>query len=271
MNSYRVNFLLQYHSKEYVGGQFRTSRIVGESDSLRKAAISVIKEALDDGANIWADEASEGAHIAVYLANNKVHDLKTGFESSGFGIKYALRPDGSLVVLEGYSPLGHDWTFKELHELAKCEYVKGDPKEIILGLPDGLGAGGVGVLDFISFLADVLSIGVASASVLRKISSNLKYHNIRKITKQWKENNIDSPRQIREFLEVKGTWTLSEVKRRLKLDDEFAIKLLASLGMEADGNLWKPGYSDTAIKNHKKWIQLEEKYEKELAESNRLS
>lgn len=264
MKTYSVDFLFEYHSTTYEPGQFQTARVVGENESLRDTAISVMREALKNGANLWTNEILEDVFIATYLVSDQVYDVKTGYEASGFGLKYALRPDGSIVVLEGYNPLGHDWTFRELHELADAAYIKGDPNKIILGLPIGLGAGGSGIPDMVSFMADVLSIGSFTLAGVRKITEGLKHTGIRRIAKRWKENNIDSPRQLREFLELKGAWRLAEVKKRLKLDDEFAMKLLTSLGMEIDGDLWKPGYSAKAIKKRKKWLELEKKYEERV-------
>ena len=86
----------------------------------------------------------------------------------------------------------------------------------------------------------------------------------RKIAEQWKEQGVKYPAKLREFIDVKAEWTLSEVKTRLKLNEEQAIKLLDALGLEPINNSWRITHTNNSINKRKHWIANENKYKKKL-------
>ena len=72
------------------------------------------------------------------------------------------------------------------------------------------------------------------------------------------------PAQLREFIDVKAEWTLSEVKTRLKLNEEQAIKLLDALGLEPINNSWRLTQTKNSINKRKRWIVNEKKSKEKL-------
>jgi hypothetical protein len=235
------------------------------SSSIRTESLQVIRQAQEEGLTDRRDRAEDDAAVSVYLTNEKVTDALSGYDESGFGIKYSLNKDGSLRVLHGYEPLHHDWSLAELEELTEAGYIKGNPYKILVVLPTGLGAAPQDLFDWLGFMANVFGIGTPSVAVLKDIIGLIRYRKIRKAAEIWTKNGIQYPSQIREFIDTKPGWKLTEVKRRLKLDDEYAIKLLTALGLEPKKDAWQLTHSKKSIANRKKWLSGEKKYIKKLS------
>ena len=261
--TYTIKFSFDYYSSEMIWGRYEAERQLKLSDSLRKAAISVMNEALENGADIWTSDIDNDSSISIYVASRKIKDTDTGYDHSGFGTKYALDADGGIVLLEDYAPLHHDWNLAQIQELLEHGYIEGVPHHIIIGLPEGLGAGPQDIFDWLGFFADTLQVVGSTVLVKKYIIIPLRDRNIRKITKKWTKNGIKYPSQLREFIDTKADWELYEVKKRLKIDDEYAIKLLTALGLEPQKNSWRLSHSKQSIKNRKKWLRNEKRYIKE--------
>lgn len=233
-------------------------------DSVRDLAIARLKstEEFRNG-SLWYEDINSETPVHISLLShreNHSHD-KNGHTS--FGIKYGLNSNGSIVILEMYAPLHYGWSFKEIKELTEEKYVKGDPTKIYVSLPVGLGAPGPDVFDFIGFMDSSLSLGLLGLHGLKRLTNILRYKKLRQIVKNWQtKNGIRYPSQLREFLSEKGEWKLSEVKLRLGLDEEYAIKLLSALGYEPVKNSWRLTQSDISVKKRKAWMRNEKKYRK---------
>ncbi len=234
-----------------------------ENDSIRELAISKIRSLKEYGeSRLGYKDIDSTIPLSVSLHPN--YSKSKGGHST-FGIKYGLNIDESIVVLEGYEPLHHDWTLSEIAQLVRSGYIKGDINHIYISIPMGLGAPGAEVFNFIGFLNDSLALSVIGWRALKSISSLWRYRELRKIIKQWqRKNGIRYPRQIREFLEEKGEWRLSEIKKRLSLNEEWALALLDGLGYEPVKNTWRLTQTKHSIKKRKSWMRNEKKYSKSL-------
>lgn len=236
---------------------------ISKNTSIRELAISKIRSIKEyKESRLGYEDIDSSVSLSISLHPNHLKD-KNGH--STFGIKYGLNTDGSIVILDNYEPLHHDWTLNEIEQLVRNDYVKGDAYFIYITIPIGLGAPGAEVFNLIGFLNDSLSLGVIGWRALKSISSLWRYRELRKIIKQWqRKNGIRYPRQIREFLEQKGEWRLSEVKKRLSLNEEWAIALLDGLGYEPVKNTWRLTQTKHSIKKRKSWMRNEKKYSKSL-------
>lgn len=258
----KVKITFDNYSSSSKRKYYVAERNLHSKSSIREESLVIIRQAQRENLTGYRDLAGDDVGIAIYLRSKNITDAATGFKESGFGIKYSLRPDGSLHVLSGYEPLNHDWTFAELQELVAEGYIEGDPCEILVVLPTGLGAPLQDIFDLLGFMANIYGLAQPASSLVLRIVRLVKDRKIRAVIKGWIANGIYYPLQIREFIDVKPGWKLTEVKRRLKLNDEYAIKLLMSLGYEPVDNIWRLTHTKNSINNRKKWIRNEKKYSK---------
>lgn len=270
MTKFRVDITYDSYSYDDKGipvrDKYEANRLVDGADSVRVVSMSVISEAMSKGVKVppWVEHKEHDIPISVYIASDAVHDTESGFTDSGFGIKYTIRQDGSVVILDGYSPLYYDWTFNTLDELVAEGYIKGDSRHIIIGTPGELGGGDLGIFDWVGFIASLEVFARFSVAGVRQVRQNAQLRNVRKIAEDWQTRGIEYPRHLREFIDTKGVWELAEVKKRLKLNDQYAIKLLTALGYEPVDDLWKMTHSTGSIKKRKAWMRNERKYMKVL-------
>ncbi|MCA9323820.1 hypothetical protein KC992_01830 [Candidatus Saccharibacteria bacterium] len=261
IKTHSITFIFEYFSECYKQGKYISRRHLTPNDSIREAAISVMREAIKNGADVWTKDINNESSISIYLVNDEINNAGSGYRNSGFGIKYDLNNSGGIIILDGYGPLQHDWAYSRIIELVELGYIKGDTTKIIVGLPEGLGAGEE-IYDFIGFLADVITVVGPSLAVVKYSKRKLNHRRIRRIVKKWAKNNIRYPHQIREFIDTKAEWSVGEVKKRLKLNEEYAIKLLSALGYEPVGNSWRLTQSKSSIRIRKNWMRNEKKYQK---------
>lgn len=264
-----VVFVFGNQSNEKRDELFYVHKSIGKKTSIRKMSIEAANEAIKQGGvEYWKDKVVNSDAIALYLSSPGIKNASDAWKKSGFGIKYALNKDGSIQILSGYTPLHCDWTLDDIEEMVRYQYLEWDGSTIIVELPVGLGAGPQDLFDWLGFVANMLQILGATTLGERSIKTYIKYkvrdRKIKKITHQWVRNNIQYPEQIRSFIDVKAGWELSEIKKRLKLDDEFAIQLLNSLGYEPKGDIWRLTHSKKSIANRKRWLRGEKKYRREL-------
>lgn len=243
------------------GEIYKTTKSLKGTSSIRAASLEVINEAINQNkGGYWVKDIDRPDNISVYVSSDQVTDASSGYNISGFGIKYGLDSDGSVRILEDYTPLKNDWTLSEIKEMISSGYIRGDYRTIIVAAPVGLGADFNDIFDWVGFLADTIEIIGVSYSITRYISVFVQNWRIRNIIRKWKSNGIQCPRQVREFIDTKGDWALKEVKKRLALDEEQAIKLLDSLGLEPKGNVWRLTHSKGSIANRKRWLRNEKRY-----------
>lgn len=266
----RITFLFDNISNGSKREFYETARELQSSDSIRDTAISVINEAAEQGVTIYDDGVHDKAEaISIYISSLSIKDASTGWEESGFGIKYSLGENGAIKILNGYEPLRHDWTLSELEEIIAAGYIKGDTSKLIIARPIGLGADPQDFFDWLGFFANTLqlaSVAVSAPSILYRIVSLSRNRHYRKISRQWQKNGIHYPGSLREFIDTKAEWSLGEVKKRLRLNEEYAIKLLSSLGLEPVNDTWRITHSKQSIANRKRWMRNEKKYKKRAGE-----
>lgn len=142
-------------------------------------------------------------------------------------------------------------------------YINGNSSEIIYSIPGGMGAAGPSQwLELAEQIGAVIGLGKiaydGAVGTKRLIKDKLLDREIQKIAKYWQKNNgVHHISQLRYFISLKGSWKLSEIEKQLHLSEEFAIKLLIALGLECEGEVWIPSYSDEAIQRRKKWEETE--------------
>ncbi len=250
----------------WIWDKYKATRWVASDDSVRRTMISVIREAITAGVKVhnWVEQAGDDLPLSIYFVSDTVNDAQSGYEKSGFGIKYSLNEDGSIVVLDGYAPLHYDWTFGILDKLASEGHVKGDSRRLIVGTPSELGGGELGVFEWFGFLASLDTLVRLSRAGMQNIREGVQLRDVRRVAEDWQKRGIEYPHHLREFIDTKGVWDLVVLKRRLRLDDEYAILLLSSLGYEPVRNTWKLTHSKDSIKKRKAWLRNERKYMKKL-------
>lgn len=258
----QIKFLFDNYSSSEIRDYYETTKELDSEDTIRKVGLAVAREAKERGIVSHDQEISDERALGIYVSSEKITDAETGWQESGFGIRYSINNDGSVRALSGYEPLQHDWRLAEVEELVSEGYIQGNASKLIIVLPTGLGATPQDIFDWLSFIANTLEVVREASVVSRKIKSFVTDRKSRKISKQWQENGIYYPEQLRGFIDTKGEWKLSEVKRRLRLNEEYAFKLLVSLGLEPINNTWRLTHSKRSIGNRKRWIRNEEEYRK---------
>lgn len=217
MNS-NIKFLFDNCSNGETREFYETERVLEPSDSVRQAAISVINEAFAHGIKVYGEGVNNKEDaISIYISSPTINDVETGYEESGFGIKYSLNKNGAVRMLNGYYPLSHDWKFSELEELVTQGYISGDTAKLIVGRPIGLGAAPQDLFDWLGFASNVFTLAGVTNIALRRLKSIVVDCQIRKIVALWSKNGIKYPEQLREFIDTKGEWSLAEVKNALDL------------------------------------------------------
>ena len=260
----RITFIFDNYSSGEPRKLYKVDKILIQNSSIRKVCLSVINDAIKHGLITWTNFVDDSNSVAVYVSSDAITDAHTGWVKSGFGIKYAINRDGSIKVLNGYDPLHQDWTLSEIDELINCKYIEGDSSKLIIALPNGIGASPQDLFDWLGFASNIFQMTGAVGYIFLKLRLLIVDRKIRRIVDRWIKNGMRYPVQIRDFIDVKGEWKLGEVKKRLKLSDEYSIKLLDALGLEPKGDLWRLTHSDRSINNRKRWIRNEKRYIKSM-------
>lgn len=104
-----------------------------------------------------------------------------------------------------------------------------------------MGAAAYPYIDLIGQLLiviDATKFGIQTIDfVIKKIKNQIKYNDIREIAQKWeKENGIHHIIQLRNFVDLKGSWELNKLQKVLGISQEFSIKLLEALGYECIKN-----------------------------------
>lgn len=229
-----------------------STRMVSLEESLRTVALSVINESIGKTNHNWLEEACDDQPIVFYLEGSKD-------PLQGFGIDYAINKDGSIQFLNGLAPTQHNWTLTEIYELRDNGYIEGDKSGIAIATPEGLG----GSYEVAQIMDTIIFIGGAYGGIAAITSAmgiiRAKYSTL---IKRWTYMDLRSLYQIRQLLDKKSVWSTDEVKKRLSVNEEFAIKILTKLGYEMSGDRWHLGQSQKSLAIRSKWLAKEKEIEK---------
>jgi len=160
-----------------------------------------------------------------------------------------------------------DWKLDQLDELYDSGYIDYKQNHIIVVIPEGLGAtGGLdSIIEMTSTLASVVGIGravISAPTFIKYVYRFFSERQARRLAKQWANQGIRYPFELREFLDLKAGWKLNEIKTRLKLNEQYSVKLLMALGFEPVSDEWKLTHSKNSIRSRKRWIANERYWNK---------
>ncbi len=290
-NTIEVEFIFICQANYHISGKshdfFSEKRMVKNDDSMREHANDLIKKALKNNIEGWLSNPNEVKNLPLSFSlldsNIKITDELVNGDLSWIwknGVNYDLDGNGAVIMFSDNSIFAHDWKYKNIVEVSKSGFVSGDPKRVIVYLVDGLGGGGVivppeiillltqlqgqlmqKVTDYLLTIAIEKSLSFVGMGAINLIKT-FRNSKIRKIAQQWSKNGLKYPYQLREFLELNAEWKLKEIKTRLKLNDQYAIRLLHLLGYEPISNSWSLTQSNYSIKARKNWMKSEKKYQR---------
>lgn len=146
-----------------------------------------------------------------------------------------------------------------------------DFRDILVCRSDG-GFGGDSVwYDMASFLMDhgVLigvdaAVGLGVGGLVSKVRSRIvgsrEDRRARRAAREWEQRGLTQPSILREWIDGKAVWSVSEVSRRLDIADSASAQLLLALGFEprkGDSATWQTGTSRRASRRRSKWLRSE--------------
>jgi AraC-like DNA-binding protein len=185
---------------------------------------------IDDSRPSSPVSASSGYFIVVPSENQEtltanIAEWPTAKQS------YGISPAGRLIQSEGLL----DLTLNSLRLANTAGYMSGDPSNLLIYFPQGLGGNGIfGADDFANWLAVMMTLpGFVSgvSDIHRRIRRYRFDQQLRPATRAWVETQgIFHPCDLRHWLNVKDDWTIDEVSQRLRLSDTQAAGLLRALG-----------------------------------------
>jgi len=250
------------------------SKVIDTNQPLKDVAINILNSLKQPKINLGPMNIDNDIRLMVEPLPNNVSIKKFIDNDSGFGIKYYINEDGSIRILDKVDNIYSQpqLTIDKLDQLSDLGYINYKKDHIVIIVLAGLGASvdidHLNLEIMIDFVKYVILPGytiIAAIPKLKKIILNWRFDkSARKIAEQWKEQGAIYPAQLREFIDVKAEWTLSEVKTRLKLNEEQAIKLLDALGLEPINNSWRLTQTKNSINKRKRWIVNEKKSKEKL-------
>ena len=250
------------------------SKVIDTNQPLKDVAINILNSLKQPKINLGPMNIDNDIRLMVEPLPNNVSIKKFIDNDSGFGIKYYINEDGSIRILDKVDNIYSQpqLTIDKLDQLSDLGYINYKKDHIVIIVLAGLGASvdidHLNLEIMIDFVKYVILPGytiITAIPKLKKIILNWRFDkSARKIAEQWKEQGAIYPAQLREFIDVKAEWTLSEVKTRLKLNEEQAIKLLDALGLEPINNSWRLTQTKNSINKRKRWIVNEKKSKEKL-------
>lgn len=250
------------------------SKVIDTNQPLKDVAINILNSLKQPKINLGPMNIDNDIRLMVKPLPNNVSIKKFIDNDSGFGIKYYINEDGSIRILDKVDNIYSQpqLTIDKLDQLSDLGYINYKKDHIVIIVLAGLGASvdidHLNLEIMIDFVKYVILPGytiITAIPKLKKIILNWRFDkSARKIAEQWKEQGAIYPAQLREFIDVKAEWTLSEVKTRLKLNEEQAIKLLDALGLEPINNSWRLTQTKNSINKRKRWIVNEKKSKEKL-------
>lgn len=179
-----------------------------------------------------------------------------------FGIKYGINQNGSLRRLKWYESTQYDWSYGELLKLKELGIIDGDIEYIIAEIPEGLGAAGGSGLEQLNDLANYIN---TIETVIRGGSGFVRFLKIKNSVKRIRENGFNNPRDIREVIERRDSWTLKKIKKLFQMDTISVIAILVNLGYVENGDHWFYDEHDAdSLKMRAKWLESEKQYDEKI-------
>lgn len=229
---------------------------VNLDESLRSVIISTYNEVFEKDGVI-----TNQTPISIAIDKGSDQEKKT---DSAWGIPYKINGDDTVKKTGDLEGFYEDWTLREIDEALGAGIVFGDGRSVAISIPSGLGASGVELFDWWGFVADTIGIMSVARFGLRKIAKKIyqiKNKRLQKVFERWAASNINYPSDLREFLDVKPYWRLSEVKLRLGVKyDADAINFLVALGYVPYANEWRMGDTPASKRLRQRWLNNENKY-----------
>jgi hypothetical protein len=138
-------------------------------------------------------------------------------------------------------------------------YFGAPPQEpfIVVTLGVGWGGNGAFVADMVQWLGDVAPEVIAGYLATKALDhlSETKQTKLQSLADKWARRKINSPYVLREWIQSKDSWQVSEVSSRLELNDEAARELLLALGYEDAGRgVLELKSSQDALARRDTWI-----------------
>lgn len=250
------------------------SKVIDTNQPLKDVAINILNSLKQPKINLGPMNIDNDIRLMVEPLPNNVSIKKFIDNDSGFGIKYYINEDGSIRILDKVDNIYSQpqLTIDKLDQLSDLGYINYKKDHVVIIVLAGLGASvdidhlNLGIMiDFIKYVILPSHTIITAIPKIKKIILNWRFDkSARKIAEQWKEQGAIYPAQLREFIDVKAEWTLSEVKTRLKLNEEQAIKLLDALGLEPINNSWRLTQTKNSINKRRRWIVNEKKSKEKL-------
>lgn len=248
------------------------SKAINTNQPLKNIAIEILNSLEQPKINLGPMNIDNGTRLMIEPLPNNINIKEFVNNYSGFGIKYFINEDGSIRMLDKVDNIYSQpqLTIDKLDQLSGLGYIDYKKDHVVIIVLAGLGAGAdvnhlEAMIDFIKYVILPSHTIITAIPKIKKIILNWRFDkSARKIAKQWKEQGIKYPAKLREFIDVKAEWTLSEVKTRLKLNEEQTIKLLDALGLKPINNSWRITHTNSSINKRKRWITNENKYKKKL-------
>lgn len=183
-------------------------------------------------------------------------------------VQYNLEFDGS-IRMAGI----HERNSISIHttaELIDCGYVKAIPYAYVFRISEGRGGDG-GWWDIANFLyAHGVDIGLSNARdflislIISKSIGRLRGSALdrkaRSVAQDWVNRSIQSPHQLRNWIDAKSEWTPEEVNKRLfrHKNSVGSVQLLKALGFTRTARgTYVIGTSKKASRRRRKWLDSE--------------
>lgn len=250
------------------------SKVINTNKPLKNVAIEVLNSLEQPKINLGPMNIDNDTHLMIEPLPNNINIKEFVNNYSGFGIKYFINEDDSIRMLDRVDNIHSQpqLTIDKLDQLSNLGYINYKKDHVVIIVLAGLGASvdidhlNLGIMiDFIKYVILPSHTIITAIPKIKKIILNWRFDkSARKIAEQWKEQGAIYPAQLREFIDVKAEWTLSEVKTRLKLNEEQAIKLLDALGLEPINNSWRLTQTKNSINKRRRWIVNEKKSKEKL-------
>ncbi|MFC2317953.1 MAG: hypothetical protein ACFNM5_01965 [Candidatus Saccharibacteria bacterium] len=250
------------------------SKVINTNKPLKNVAIEVLNSLEQPKINLGPMNIDNDTHLMIEPLPNNINIKEFVNNYSGFGIKYFINEDDSIRMLDRVDNIHSQpqLTIDKLDQLSDLGYINYKKDHVVIIVLAGLGASvdidhlNLGIMiDFIKYVILPSHTIITAIPKIKKIILNWRFDkSARKIAEQWKEQGAIYPAQLREFIDVKAEWTLSEVKTRLKLNEEQAIKLLDALGLEPINNSWRLTQTKNSINKRRRWIVNEKKSKEKL-------
>lgn len=250
------------------------SKVINTNKPLKNVAIEVLNSLEQPKINLGPMNIDNDTHLMIEPLPNNINIKEFVNNYSGFGIKYFINEDDSIRMLDRVDNIHSQpqLTIDKLDQLSDLGYINYKKDHVVIIVLAGLGASvdidhlNLGIMiDFIKYVILPSHTIITAIPKIKKIILNWRFDkSARKIAEQWKEQGAIYPAQLREFIDVKAEWTLSEVKIRLKLNEEQAIKLLDALGLEPINNSWRLTQTKNSINKRRRWIVNEKKSKEKL-------